>query len=243
MVPCVQLLCSRDTNEGHKGQLLVPPGSWEVPQGPYAWPDPQIKRMQDQMGPWYQPTNLFLLAALTPDAVHQSLFMSALSAHPDRSLSMCWEQHCKLLPGVAGISASTVAKWTIEEVRSERPFLFFLLLPLPSCQLLAGCSQEPCSAWLGLGPGLLPNLPPAHPCFPQFLLAVCLGLTETLSSDRPPLGEVVLCCFVPGSPVGKSDFCHVLWEQGECSFTHPSPELHLPHCPLTPAQAAEKQQC
>ncbi|XP_077024294.1 lethal(3)malignant brain tumor-like protein 1 isoform X1 [Tamandua tetradactyla] len=53
---------------------------------------------------------------LTTDVMHQSLFMSALSAHPDRSLSVCWEQHCKLLPGVAGISASTVAKWTIEEV-------------------------------------------------------------------------------------------------------------------------------
>jgi hypothetical protein len=56
-------------------------------------------------------------AALPPNVVHQSLFMSALSAHPDRSLSVCWEQHCKLLPGVAGISASTVSKWTIEEVR------------------------------------------------------------------------------------------------------------------------------
>ncbi|XP_057558757.1 lethal(3)malignant brain tumor-like protein 1 isoform X5 [Hippopotamus amphibius kiboko] len=54
--------------------------------------------------------------ALTTDVTHQSLFMSALSAHPDRSLSVCWEQHCKLLPGVAGISASTVAKWTIDEV-------------------------------------------------------------------------------------------------------------------------------
>uniref|UniRef100_G1LAL2 Lethal(3)malignant brain tumor-like protein 1 n=1 Tax=Ailuropoda melanoleuca TaxID=9646 RepID=G1LAL2_AILME len=54
----------------------------------------------------------------TTDAMHQSLFMSALSAHPDRSLSVCWEQHCKLLPGVAGISASTVAKWTIDEVFS-----------------------------------------------------------------------------------------------------------------------------
>lgn len=43
--------------------------------------------------------------------------MSALSAHPDRSLSLCWEQHCKLLPGVAGITATTVAKWTIDEVR------------------------------------------------------------------------------------------------------------------------------
>ncbi|XP_059933881.1 lethal(3)malignant brain tumor-like protein 1 isoform X7 [Mesoplodon densirostris] len=53
---------------------------------------------------------------LTADVMHQSLFMSALSAHPDRSLSACWEQHCKLLPGVAGISASTVAKWTINEV-------------------------------------------------------------------------------------------------------------------------------
>ncbi|KAL1785887.1 lethal(3)malignant brain tumor 1 [Sigmodon hispidus] len=53
--------------------------------------------------------------ALPPSVVHQSLFMSPLSAHPDRSFSVCWEQHCKLLPGVAGISASTVSKWTIEE--------------------------------------------------------------------------------------------------------------------------------
>ncbi|XP_042550539.1 lethal(3)malignant brain tumor-like protein 1 [Dipodomys spectabilis] len=53
---------------------------------------------------------------LPPDVLHQSFFLSALSTHPDRSLSMCWEQHCKLLPGVAGISASTVSKWTIEEV-------------------------------------------------------------------------------------------------------------------------------
>ncbi|KFR13948.1 Lethal(3)malignant brain tumor-like 1 [Opisthocomus hoazin] len=56
--------------------------------------------------------------AISSDNVHQSLFMSALSAHPDRSLSLCWEQHCKLLPGVAGITATTVAKWTIDEVFS-----------------------------------------------------------------------------------------------------------------------------
>ncbi|XP_053249974.1 lethal(3)malignant brain tumor-like protein 1 isoform X1 [Podarcis raffonei] len=55
---------------------------------------------------------------ISSDNMHQSLFMSALSAHPDRSLSLCWEQHCKLLPGVAGITASTVAKWTIDEVFS-----------------------------------------------------------------------------------------------------------------------------
>lgn len=59
----------------------------------------------------------FLLPAISSDNMHQSLFMSALSAHPDRSLSLCWEQHCKLLPGVAGITATTVAKWTIDEVR------------------------------------------------------------------------------------------------------------------------------
>ncbi|XP_057175937.1 lethal(3)malignant brain tumor-like protein 1 isoform X2 [Triplophysa rosa] len=34
----------------------------------------------------------------------------------DRTLSLCWEQHCKLLPGVAGIHASQVATWTVEEV-------------------------------------------------------------------------------------------------------------------------------
>ncbi|KAG8513349.1 Lethal(3)malignant brain tumor-like protein 1 [Galemys pyrenaicus] len=56
---------------------------------------------------------------LSGDVMRQSLFMSALSAHPDRSLSVCWEQHCKLLPGVAGISASTVAKWTIDEAATK----------------------------------------------------------------------------------------------------------------------------
>ncbi|OXB69812.1 UNVERIFIED_CONTAM: hypothetical protein H355_004873, partial [Colinus virginianus] len=55
---------------------------------------------------------------ISSDNIHQSLFMSALSAHPDRSLSLCWEQHCKLLPGVAGITATTVAKWTVDEVFS-----------------------------------------------------------------------------------------------------------------------------
>ncbi|KAM9296944.1 lethal(3)malignant brain tumor-like protein 1 [Gastrophryne carolinensis] len=50
------------------------------------------------------------------DTVQQSLFMSALSVHSDRALAHCWEQHCRLLPGVAGISASTVSKWGTEEV-------------------------------------------------------------------------------------------------------------------------------
>ncbi|XP_072259828.1 lethal(3)malignant brain tumor-like protein 1 isoform X2 [Pyxicephalus adspersus] len=63
------------------------------------------------------------------DTVHQSLFMSALSVHPDRALAHCWEQHCRLLPGVAGISASTVSKWSTEEV-----FTFV--------QTLTGCEDQ-----------------------------------------------------------------------------------------------------
>ncbi|MBN3326499.1 LMBL3 protein, partial [Atractosteus spatula] len=47
-------------------------------------------------------------------ALHQSVFMSSTSPIP--SLPLCWEQHSKLLPSVAGITASKVAGWTVEEV-------------------------------------------------------------------------------------------------------------------------------
>ncbi|XP_063062817.1 lethal(3)malignant brain tumor-like protein 4 [Engraulis encrasicolus] len=49
-------------------------------------------------------------------ALHQSVFLSAMSAHPGKDLPLCWEQHCKLLPGVAGVQASRVAHWTVDEV-------------------------------------------------------------------------------------------------------------------------------
>ncbi|MBN3302679.1 LMBL4 protein, partial [Amia calva] len=49
-------------------------------------------------------------------ALHQSVFLSAMSTHPSRDLPLCWEQHCKLLPGVAGVQASRVAHWTVDEV-------------------------------------------------------------------------------------------------------------------------------
>ncbi|XP_070556863.1 lethal(3)malignant brain tumor-like protein 4 isoform X2 [Ptychodera flava] len=48
--------------------------------------------------------------------LHQSVFMSAMSPYPAKDLPLCWEQHSKLLPGVSGISASEVAKWTTEQV-------------------------------------------------------------------------------------------------------------------------------
>ncbi|XP_069052054.1 lethal(3)malignant brain tumor-like protein 3 isoform X2 [Lepisosteus oculatus] len=47
-------------------------------------------------------------------ALHQSVFMPSTSPIP--SLPLCWEQHSKLLPSVAGITASKVAGWTVEEV-------------------------------------------------------------------------------------------------------------------------------
>uniref|UniRef100_A0A3Q2VFX4 Lethal(3)malignant brain tumor-like protein 1 n=1 Tax=Haplochromis burtoni TaxID=8153 RepID=A0A3Q2VFX4_HAPBU len=53
---------------------------------------------------------------MSSQGVYPSLFMSALSNQSDRTLSLCWEQHCKLLPGVQGIHASQVAAWSVEEV-------------------------------------------------------------------------------------------------------------------------------
>ncbi|XP_036068542.1 lethal(3)malignant brain tumor-like protein 1 isoform X2 [Oryzias melastigma] len=54
--------------------------------------------------------------SMSSEGVYSSLFMSALSGQSDRTLSLCWEQHCKLLPGVQGIHASQVAAWSVEEV-------------------------------------------------------------------------------------------------------------------------------
>ncbi|XP_036406188.1 lethal(3)malignant brain tumor-like protein 3 [Megalops cyprinoides] len=47
-------------------------------------------------------------------ALHQSVFMPCNSPSP--SMPFCWDQHSKLLPSVAGITASKVAGWTVEEV-------------------------------------------------------------------------------------------------------------------------------
>ncbi|XP_051707367.2 lethal(3)malignant brain tumor-like protein 4 isoform X2 [Oryctolagus cuniculus] len=55
-------------------------------------------------------------AEQTQQALHQSVFMSSMSAHPFRDLPLGREQHCKLLPGVADIQASQVARWTVDEV-------------------------------------------------------------------------------------------------------------------------------
>ncbi|KAK2094635.1 Lethal(3)malignant brain tumor-like protein 4 [Saguinus oedipus] len=55
--------------------------------------------------------------------LHQSVFMSTVSAHPFRDLPLGREQHCKLLPGVADIRASQVAQWTVDEQIDGKAFL------------------------------------------------------------------------------------------------------------------------
>lgn len=40
-----------------------------------------------------------------------------MSAQPGRDLSLCWEQHRKLLPGVTRETAETVQHWSIQQVR------------------------------------------------------------------------------------------------------------------------------
>uniref|UniRef100_A0A667XD84 SAM domain-containing protein n=1 Tax=Myripristis murdjan TaxID=586833 RepID=A0A667XD84_9TELE len=87
---------------------------------------------------------LFMSACLTPTvslpvsppaapesslqaALHQSVFLSAMSAQPGRDLSLCWEQHRKLLPGVAGLHATAVQGWSVQQV-SE------FIESLPGCE-------------------------------------------------------------------------------------------------------------
>ncbi|CAB1336256.1 unnamed protein product [Coregonus sp. 'balchen'] len=81
--------------------------------------------------PKYRKSQHRAYQTIATEGMCPSLFMSALSAHPDRTLSLCWEQHCKLLPGVQGIHATQVAAWTVEEV-----FGFV--------QKLTGCEEQAC---------------------------------------------------------------------------------------------------
>ncbi|XP_017273245.1 lethal(3)malignant brain tumor-like protein 1 isoform X1 [Kryptolebias marmoratus] len=79
--------------------------------------------------PKYRKTQQRDYQNMSSEGVYPSLFMSALSGQADRTLSLCWEQHCKLLPGVQGIHASQVATWSVEEV-----FTFV--------QNLIGCEEQ-----------------------------------------------------------------------------------------------------
>ncbi|XP_067862907.1 lethal(3)malignant brain tumor-like protein 3 isoform X3 [Heptranchias perlo] len=68
-------------------------------------------------------------------ALHQSVFMSSVSPHSKQHLYLCWEQHSKLLPEVAGHTAKKVAKWSIEEVAN-------FVQSLPGCKEQATVFRE-----------------------------------------------------------------------------------------------------
>uniref|UniRef100_A0A8C9VCU9 L3MBTL histone methyl-lysine binding protein 3 n=1 Tax=Scleropages formosus TaxID=113540 RepID=A0A8C9VCU9_SCLFO len=57
---------------------------------------------------------LQMLCRSLQQALHQSVFMPCSS--PSASAPFCWDQHSKLLPTVAGITASKVAEWSVEQV-------------------------------------------------------------------------------------------------------------------------------
>ncbi len=65
---------------------------------------------------------------MVSEGMYSSLLMTAFTVNCDRTLSLCWEQHCKLLPGVAGIHAAQVSTWTIEEVIASFNRLLFSLV-------------------------------------------------------------------------------------------------------------------
>nr|XP_021153212.1 lethal(3)malignant brain tumor-like protein 4 isoform X3 [Columba livia] len=68
-------------------------------------------------------------------ALHQSIFMPSLASNPTHRLHLCWEQHCKLLPEVSGLTAKHVAKWSVEEVVS-------FIQRLPGCKEQASVFRE-----------------------------------------------------------------------------------------------------
>ncbi|XP_040507944.1 lethal(3)malignant brain tumor-like protein 3 isoform X5 [Gallus gallus] len=68
-------------------------------------------------------------------ALHQSIFMPALDSNPSHRLHLCWEQHCRLLPEVLGLTAKHVSKWTVEEVVN-------FIQRLPGCKEQAAVFRE-----------------------------------------------------------------------------------------------------
>ncbi|XP_062619974.1 lethal(3)malignant brain tumor-like protein 3 isoform X1 [Saccostrea cucullata] len=61
------------------------------------------------------------------NGVHNSVFKSAMATTPNPNVSLCWEQHVKLLPGVHRLKGSDVAKWNIEQVAA-------FVKTLPGCE-------------------------------------------------------------------------------------------------------------
>ncbi|XP_019638919.1 PREDICTED: lethal(3)malignant brain tumor-like protein 4 isoform X3 [Branchiostoma belcheri] len=67
--------------------------------------------------------------------VHQSVFMSAMTPYPAKELPLCWDQHVKLLPGVASLKGSDISKWTIDQVAD-------FVKTLPGCEEMGNVFKD-----------------------------------------------------------------------------------------------------
>ncbi|XP_052776327.1 uncharacterized protein LOC128214104 isoform X2 [Mya arenaria] len=67
--------------------------------------------------------------------IHNSVFASSLISPPKPDVPLCWEQHCKLLPGVTNIRGNDVNKWSTEQVAAY-------INTLPGCEEQAKLFKE-----------------------------------------------------------------------------------------------------
>lgn len=67
--------------------------------------------------------------------IHNSVFTSSMISTPKTEVPLCWEQHCKLLPGVTNIRGNDVNKWNIDQVAD-------FIDTLPGCEEQAKLFKE-----------------------------------------------------------------------------------------------------
>uniref|UniRef100_A0A673AIL7 SAM domain-containing protein n=1 Tax=Sphaeramia orbicularis TaxID=375764 RepID=A0A673AIL7_9TELE len=90
-------------------------------------PTPGCRGVGHIRGAKYTGHHRLLYPSSLQAALHQSVFLSAMSAQPGRDLSLCWEQHRKLLPGVIGVHADAVQHWSVQQVSD-------FIESLPGCE-------------------------------------------------------------------------------------------------------------
>lgn len=97
---------------------LSSPPSWRGMLWTQACPGNKVPALAPDRALWLisLPSPPADTAFALQQALHQSVFMPSLSTNPTHRLHLCWEQHCKLLPEVSGLTARNVAKWSVEEV-------------------------------------------------------------------------------------------------------------------------------
>ncbi|XP_035981570.1 lethal(3)malignant brain tumor-like protein 4 isoform X2 [Fundulus heteroclitus] len=125
LVPVSMYQQNQQNQQNHRGGVQEKPT--ESTEAPPLLPLAKRRRLSDRLS---QPTKFLHvkqeeeelpLRTISPEsslqaALHQSVFLSAMSPQPGRDLSLCWEQHRKLLPGVARVHADAVRRWSVQQV-------------------------------------------------------------------------------------------------------------------------------